>query len=176
MTGRSRLLVVASTFPADAQDGTPAFVRDLAAYEAKEFDTVVLVPRVRGAGADEAVDGMAIRRFRYFLRRFEDLADGAIIENLRGHRMRWLQVLPFFVAEMWALRRAVREHRPDVLHVHWMIPQGISALVAARRVPWVVTTLGGLLLIVAGAWLARSASPPPTADAARPVVSQPASS
>ena len=82
-------------------------------------------------------------RFRYFPRRWEDLADGAMIENLRGGRARWLQVLPFFAAEMWAMRRAVREHRPDVLHVHWMIPQGVAALVAARRVPWVVTTLGG---------------------------------
>src|SRR5215468_753196 len=143
VTGRPRLLVVASTFPASAEDGTPAFVRDLAAYEAREFDTVVLVPRVPGAGRAAPAGELTVRRFRYFPRRWEDLAHGAIIENLRSRRSRWLQVLPFFVAEMWALRRAVREHRPDVLHVHWMIPQGVAALVAARRVPWVVTTLGG---------------------------------
>jgi colanic acid/amylovoran biosynthesis glycosyltransferase len=143
VTGRPRLLVVASTFPADAQDGTPAFVRDLAVREAREFDTLVLVPRVRGAAAQETADGLAIRRFGYFPRRWEGLAEGAIIENLRGRPVRWLQVPPFFAAEIRALRRAVREHRPDVLHVHWMIPQGVCALVAARRVPWVVTTLGG---------------------------------
>ncbi|GAB3464259.1 glycosyltransferase [Actinophytocola sediminis] len=143
MTRRPRLLVVASTFPASAEDGTPAFVRDLAAYAALEFDTEVLVPQVRGAKRVESVNGMTVRRFRYFPRRWEDLADGAIIENLRSKRSRWLQVLPFFLAEIVALRRAVRRHRPDVVHVHWMIPQGVSALVAARTVPWVVTTLGG---------------------------------
>lgn len=118
-------------------------MRDLAAYEAREFDTEVLVPQVRGAARVESANGMTVRRFRYFPSRWEDLAEGAIIENLRTKRSRWLQVLPFFLAEMVAVRRAVRRHRPDVLHVHWMIPQGVSALVAARKVPWVVTTLGG---------------------------------
>jgi glycosyltransferase involved in cell wall biosynthesis len=143
VTGRPRLLVVASTFPTSAEDGTPAFVRDLAAFEARDFDTLVLVPQVPGAARTETAGGLTVRRFRYFPRRWEDLADGAIIENLRSRPSRWLQVLPFLVAETWALRWAVRRHRPDVLHVHWMIPQGVAALVAARRVPWVVTTLGG---------------------------------
>jgi colanic acid/amylovoran biosynthesis glycosyltransferase len=140
---RPRLLVLASTFPAAANDGTPAFVRDLAGYQATEFDTLVLVPRVPGAAGRERTGELTVRRFRYFPRRWEDLAEGAILENLRRDRSRWLQVLPFLLAEVWAVRRAVREHRPDVLHVHWMVPQGLAALLAAGRVPRVVTTHGG---------------------------------
>ncbi len=143
MTARPRLLVLASTFPARAGDGTPAFVRDLAAYEGREFDTVVLVPRVAGAPRAEVFDGVRVQRFGYFPRRYEDLADGAIIENLRARPSRWLQVPAFLAAEAWAVHRAVRRHRPDVVHVHWIVPQGVVALLAARRVPWVVTTLGG---------------------------------
>lgn len=138
-----RLLVVASTFPAEADDGTPAFVRDLAQEASREFDTVVLVPSVPGGAARERAGRVEVRRFRYFPRRWEDLAHGAILENLKARRTRWLQVAPFLVCEALALRRAVREHRPDVLHLHWMIPQGLTALVVARRVPWVLTTLGG---------------------------------
>jgi colanic acid/amylovoran biosynthesis glycosyltransferase len=140
---RPRLLVLASTFPAGRDDGTPAFVRDLAGYQAQEFDTVVLVPQVPGARPRERTGRLTVQRFRYFPRHWEDLADGAILENLRRHPSRWLQVLPFLVAEAWAVRRAVRRHRPDVLHVHWMLPQGLAALVAAPRVPRVVTTHGG---------------------------------
>ena len=140
---RPRLLVLASTFPVATDDGTPAFVRDLAVREAAEFDTVVLVPRVPGAPSRETGGPIVVERFRYFPRRWEDLADGAILENLRRRRSRWLQVVPFVVAEAVALRRAVREHRPDVLHVHWIIPQGVAALLAGRRTPWLVTTLGG---------------------------------
>lgn len=140
---RPRLLVMASTFPAAAQDGTPAFVRDLALQQAIEFETVVLTPRVASAAAREVVDGLTVERFAYFPRRWEDLADGAIIENLRSRRSRWLQVPCLFVAEIVALRRAIRRYRPDVLHIHWLVPQGVAALIGGRRVPWLVTTHGG---------------------------------
>lgn len=137
------MLVLASTFPASAQDSAPAFVRDLAAYESRKYDTAVLVPSVAGGAAREQTHGLSVRRFRYFPRRWEDLADGAILENLRARPSRWLQVGPFFIAEVWALRRLVREVDPDVLHVHWLIPQGVAALAGARGRPMLVTTLGG---------------------------------
>jgi glycosyltransferase involved in cell wall biosynthesis len=140
---RPRLLVVASTFPGQLGDGTPEFIRDLSLRLGATFDVTVLVPRVPGAPEREVVDGVTIERFAYFPRRWEDLAHGAIIENLRAKPSRWLQVAPFVAAETIALRRLVRRHRPDVLHVHWVIPQGVAALLAARRTPWVVTTLGG---------------------------------
>lgn len=135
--------MLASTFPATADDGTPAFVRDLAGYQAEEFDTLVLVPRVRGAARRERYGRVTVQRFRYFPGRWEDLADGAILENLRRHPARWLQVAPFFAAQAWALRRAVRAHRPDVLHAHWLLPQGLAVLVAAKGVPALMTAHGG---------------------------------
>ena len=118
-------------------------MRDLAAYESRKYDTAVLVPSVAGGAAREQTHGLSVRRFRYFPRRWEDLADGAILENLRARPSRWLQVGPFFIAEVWALRRLVREVDPDVLHVHWLIPQGVAALAGARGRPMLVTTLGG---------------------------------
>ena len=136
-------MVLASTFPARYDDGTPAFVRDLAAYEATEFETLVVVPRVPGSARRERQGRLTVHRFRYFPRRWETLADGAILENLRRRPSAWLQVLPFVLAEAWALHRAVRGHRPDVLHVHWLLPQGLAGLIAGRKVPWLVTTLGG---------------------------------
>lgn len=143
VSGRPRLLVLASTFPASAQDSAPAFVRDLAAYESMHYDTTVLVPSVSGGPAQEQTHGLTVRRFRYFPRRWEDLADGAILENLRARKSRWLQVIPFFLAEVLAVRRLVREFEPDVLHVHWIVPQGVAALVSRRGRPMLVTTLGG---------------------------------
>jgi colanic acid/amylovoran biosynthesis glycosyltransferase len=140
---RPRLLVLASTYPARPGDGTPGFVRDLALREAEEYDTVVLVPMVPGAPREENDGPLRVVRFRYFPGRFETLAHGAIIENLRSRRWSWLQVVPFLLAEAFALRRLVREHRPDVLHIHWILPQGAVALLTARAVPWLVTTLGG---------------------------------
>jgi glycosyltransferase involved in cell wall biosynthesis len=140
---RRRLLVLASTYPAQAGDGTPAFVRDLAAAESSRYETTVLVPSVPGSVGREVDGALDVRRFRFFPRRWEDLADGAILENLRSRKSRWLQVPAFLLAEVLAVRRLVRSIQPDVLHVHWLIPQGLAALVAAPRVPKLVTTLGG---------------------------------
>jgi glycosyltransferase involved in cell wall biosynthesis len=157
-TSRPRLLVLASTFPAHPADGTPAFVADLAVAQSKEFDTVVVTPRVPESAARESWSGVEVRRYRFFPRRWEDLAAGAILENLRSRPSRWLQVPFLFAAGALAVRRAVRETAPDVVHVHWIIPQGVMALLGARRSTWLVTTQGGDLYALTSSfvsWLKR---------------------
>ena len=140
---RPKLLVLASTYPARIGDGTPQFVRDLATVEALSYETTVLVPALPGAPRREMDGALSVRRFRYFPRPWEDLVDGAILENLRARRSRWAQVLPLMVAEVLAIRREVKARRPDVIHVHWLIPQGLAALIAAPKVPKLVTSHGG---------------------------------
>lgn len=137
------LLVVASTFPAGAHDGTPAFVRDLSEQLAEDFDVTILVPRVPGSARSEQMGPLKVERFAYFPRKWEDVADGAIIENLRAKKSRWMQVPFFFLFEFLAMRKLVKRLKPDVMHVHWIVPQGIVASLAAPRVPKLLTTLGG---------------------------------
>ena len=140
---KPNLLVLASTFPAHPNDGTPAFVLDLAKREAKRYSVTVLTPRVKGAAGREVIDGVAVVRYPYFFKRFEDLADGAILDNLKSRRSRWTQV-PALVFGLWlALRREVKTLRPAAIHAHWVIPQGLVAALAAPKTPLVVTTHGG---------------------------------
>ena len=140
---RPRLVVSASTYPARAGDGTPSFVRDLAVGMADAFDPLLVVPAVPGAPTREEGDGIHVTRYRFYWRRWEDLADGAILENVRSRKSRLWQVPFFLIAQYFAMRRAVRRHQPAVIHAHWIIPQGIVARLAAPRVPMIVTTLGG---------------------------------
>ncbi len=146
----TRLVVAASTFPARPGDGTPSFVRDLSLVLGRSFETVVVVPRVAGGARRERDGELDVHRFRYFPKRWEDLCDGAILENLRARPTRWIQAPAFIAAETVALARAVRRCRPDVLHLHWMIPQGLVALIAARRVPWLLTVHGADLYALSG--------------------------
>lgn len=141
--GKPRLLVLASTYPARAGDGTPSFVRDLALGMTEAFDVEVLVPAVPDGAPVERDGELTVRRFRYFWKPSEDLADGAILENLRARRSRLVQVPFLLFAEYVAVRRAVRRTRPDVIHAHWIVPQGLVARLATRGIPTVVTTLGG---------------------------------
>ena len=157
---RPRLLVVASTFPATNGDGTPRFVLDLSVQEAESFDVRVLVPMVPGAARTERLtEHVTVDRFRYFPRRWEDLAAGAMLENVKVRRSRWVQVPAFVGAETGAIARAIRQFRPDVLHVHWTIPQGLSALLADRHLPRLVTSHGADAYALSGGasdWLKRT--------------------
>ncbi|MEY4301314.1 MAG: hypothetical protein RJA30_465 [Actinomycetota bacterium] len=146
---KPKLLVLASTFPGTPGDGTPAFVLDLAWQQAKDFEVTVLTPMTPGAAPTEIMpspDGstsVAVVRYRYFFKRWEDLAHGAILDNLKAKKSRLLQV-PFLAHGLfWGTRRLVKELSPAAIHAHWVIPQGILATLAAPSVPLLVTTHGG---------------------------------
>ena len=146
---KPKLLVLASTFPGTPGDGTPAFVLDLALQQARTFDVTVLTPMVPGAAKSETLyskDGslqIQVQRFRYWFKATEDLAAGAILDNLKARKSRFLQV-PFLLHGLfWGTRKFVRQQQPAAIHAHWVIPQGILATLAAPKVPLLVTTHGG---------------------------------
>lgn len=142
--GLPRVLVLTSTFPARTDDGTPAFVADLANELGQDFHVRILAPAVPGGAAREQLSARVdVVRYRYFPRRWEDLADGAILENVRSRRSRLLQVPFLLLGLARAIRRETKLLRPDLIHAHWIIPQGIVAHRVARATPMVVTTLGG---------------------------------
>ncbi len=136
-----RIVVLATTLPARAGDGTPEFVLTLSEHLRRHAESVTIVaPMVRGSARQEEINGVQIRRFRYFPRRWEDLADGAIVPNLRQRPSRWLQV-PFLLGAMvWQSRRTVRGVNATVVHAHWIIPGATVARLSGR--PYVVTVHG----------------------------------
>jgi colanic acid/amylovoran biosynthesis glycosyltransferase len=140
---RPTLLVAASTFPAEAGDGTPGFVLDLALALSSDHRVIVVAPMTKGARKHQRIGDVEVRRYSYFPARWQDLADGAIVDNLRAVPARWLQVPFFFGAMAVALRRETRRSRPDVALLHWIIPQGAVGKLVLGDMPRVVTTLGG---------------------------------
>ena len=162
---KPRVLVLTSTFPARIGDGTPAFVADLALGLGTDYEVRILAPAVPGGAPRERLSAdVDVVRYRYFPRRWEDLADGAILENVRSRRSRLIQVPFLLLGQAIALRREVRRFSPALVHAHWIIPQGVVARTVAARVPTIVTTLGGDLyalgarpLRAAKSWVVRHA-------------------
>src|SRR6266496_933475 len=137
-----RILVLATTFPARAGDGTPEFVLTLSgAFAASGAHVTALVPRVPGSVRSEVIDGVHVRRFAYLPRKLEGLDHGAIMRNLRARPWRILEIPPLVIVFVIAALRQVRRERPDVVHAHWIIPGGLVARVlrAMTGVPYVVT-------------------------------------
>ncbi len=90
----------------------------------------VLVP-AEAEGGVRLEGNVRVHRFRYLPAQWQKLAYGSgIMPNLRRAPWLWAEV-PFFSAAMTAaLLRLVRRERPDVVHAHWLLPQGLVALPA----------------------------------------------
>lgn len=133
-----KVLVLASTFPRWAGDRQPTFILDLArALQRERIEVSVLAPADPAAPGSEDIDGIRVERFRYApLRRLETLAYGSgMLANIRGRPWRWL-LLPLFLAAMvLRVRRACARGEVDVVHAHWIIPQGLCAAVALASLP-----------------------------------------
>jgi glycosyltransferase involved in cell wall biosynthesis len=144
---KRRLLVLTSTFPRWNGDTEPRFVFDLCRRLTGEFDIDVIAPGHALAKAHETLDSLNVHRFRYAPAAFQNLCyEGGITARLRRRRWRYALVPPFLIAGIMATSKLLRRHRYDVVHAHWLIPQGIQALAALRMsdqdVPLVVTSHG----------------------------------
>lgn len=142
---RRNIIVLTSTFPRWSNDTDPPFVYELSRRLTKKFDVHVLAPNYPGARQNENLDGMAVHRFRYFFKRFEKLAGSSgILPTIRKNKLYYL-LIPFFItAEFIALWKLVRKIKPDVVHAHWLIPQGFVAAIVKKLTgtPFVVTAHG----------------------------------
>lgn len=143
---RKKLLVFGSTFPRWKDDTLPPFVYELSKRLTKEFDVSVLAPSYPNSKDYEVMDKMKVYRFHYFIKKYEKLAgSGGILPTLKKNPLFYFQVPFFMLGEYFALKKAVKEIHPDIIHAHWIIPQGwITSLIKkGLGVPYVVTTHGG---------------------------------
>jgi glycosyltransferase involved in cell wall biosynthesis len=141
------LLVVASTYPRWGGDHEPGFVHDLVRQLVQSFDVKVVSPHAPGAVTAEVLDGADVRRYRYAPVGLETLvSDGGMLANLRRTRWKWLLVPGFLASQLAMLLRLHRAWKPDAIHAHWLLPQGLVAALALRllraRTPLLLTSHG----------------------------------
>lgn len=154
---RPSLLVLASTYPRWRDDPEPGFVHELCRRLVADFKVIALVPDAPGADASGMLDDVEVVRYRYAPRALQTLVNnGGIATNLRRSRWKWLLVPGFVLAQYLAARRLLRQRQIDIVHAHWLIPQGLIArrLKAVASIPYVVTSHGGDLFGLRGRMLA----------------------
>jgi glycosyltransferase involved in cell wall biosynthesis len=142
-----RILSIATTHPRFEGDSEPAYVLALNRELVRRgHEVTALVPHASGAETKESIQGVRIRRFRYFIPPSAQMLcyNGGILPNLRKSWTARLN-LPFFLAaQAGAVARAVAFGSFDLIHCHWLITSGLmGALVGApARLPLIVTAHG----------------------------------
>ncbi len=156
---RGRVLCVTSNLPRWAGDSTTPFVLHLAAdLRALGWDVECLAPHAEGAARREELDGVPVERFRYLWPPSAQTIcySGGALVNLRRSRVNQAK-LPALVAAEWAaVARRVARGRYDLVHAHWLLPQGLVATAPPRRTPVVATAHGGDVFGLPGKALARA--------------------
>src|SRR5690554_5520823 len=127
MGTRPVLLVLTSTYPRWKGDPEPAFVHELCRRQTDRFEVHVLCPHSAGASRREAAfDGVTVHRYRYAPDALETLVSGGgSLANLKRSPWKWLLVPSYFIAQIGATLTRVRRLKPQVVHCHWIVLQGV---------------------------------------------------
>jgi len=143
-----RLLVITSTFPRWCDDKEPPFVYELCRRLTENFSVCVLAPHFPGSKRKEIMENVRVQRFRYFFPQFERLAyNGGMLNNVRKRPYLALLIPLFLVSQTIHIFRLLKKHSFSAIHVHWLFPQGLTALIAKTltksTTPIICTSHGG---------------------------------
>jgi glycosyltransferase involved in cell wall biosynthesis len=142
---KRKILVFTSTFPRWHNDTNPPFVYELCKRLTDQFEVHVLTPHYPGAEHEENFGKIKVKRYRYFLPKFEKLAGSiGILPTLKRNKLYFLVVPFFIIAGFLSLLTYTLKIKPDLIHAHWIIPQGFLVYLVSflYRKPYIVTAHG----------------------------------
>jgi glycosyltransferase involved in cell wall biosynthesis len=123
------LLFLTQTYPRFPEDTAGPFIRDLARGLVRGGDRVtVLAPHAPEVMEGWDDGGVAVRTFRYAPERFETLGYGrslAADERVKGEAA--VAAPLYALGLLRALKRALAERPYDLVHAHWIVPNGLVA-------------------------------------------------
>lgn len=144
----NKVLVLTSTYPRWVGDTEPPFVHLLNSYLKEDFDIHVLAPHYLGAEEVEVLDGILVRRFKYFFVSGQKLAyEGGILANIKKQPLKFFLVPCFLFCGFISLLSLLRRNEYQLIHAHWIFPQGflvvLLKLLGLSKAPVLVTSHGG---------------------------------
>ncbi len=157
---KGRVLTLTSTFPRWRNDSTTPFVPRLAGNLQKlGWQVDILAPHAHDAAKTEIINGLRVKRFQYLWpSSLQTICyQGGAMVNLRRNKVNYFKLPLLLFFEWLSLRRSLAAGRYDILHSHWILPQGfIGALAADGRIPHLITVHGGDVFGLRGELYARA--------------------
>jgi glycosyltransferase involved in cell wall biosynthesis len=125
------LLFLTQTYPRFPGDTSGPFIRDLALGLARRGDRVtVLTPHAEGLAPAWNDSGIEVVTFRYAPERYELLGYGRSLEADEKVKGAAAGVAPLYALGAWRALRRLRRRSPrcfDLVHAHWIVPNGLVA-------------------------------------------------
>ena len=131
------LLFLTQTYPRFEGDTAGPFIRDLARGLVRGGDRVtVLAPHAPDVPAAWEDGGVEVATFRYAPEKHEVLGYGRSLEADEKVRGGAALAAPLYaLAAQRALRQRLRGRRFDLVHAHWIVPNGVVAAAAFGKTP-----------------------------------------
>jgi glycosyltransferase involved in cell wall biosynthesis len=131
-----KILFLTQTYPRSLHDTSGPFIRDLARSLVRLGDEVtVLTPHASDVPARWDDGGVDVRSFRYAPARFELFGYSRSLSSDERMRPAAAVVAPaYLAAASLAVRRSLREGF-DLVHAHWIVPNGLIMGGFARKLP-----------------------------------------
>lgn len=141
-----RIGVLTHNYPRFNGDFSGVFVEALCRELVAQGDEVIVWAPDDVAFNRADWGGVEVRRYRYALpRRWQTLGYMRSMQgDLTLKLVNYLLSPLLFMAGIWTVWRDARRLKPDVLHAHWLLPNGFIAAVVARLlgIPLVVSVPG----------------------------------
>jgi glycosyltransferase involved in cell wall biosynthesis len=152
---KKKILVMTSGYKRwqDDEQYNEHFVVELTKRLSQKFNISVLAPSYPSSKAEETIDGIRIYRHKQYISPKVSIAyKNGMISNVRENN--WLiRVIPFYILFQFInLMRIVKKENMQVIHAHWIIPQGLVAvlykIICNRKIKIIATIHGSDFLSI----------------------------
>ena len=126
-----KTLTITSTFQRYDGDTEPDFVFQLTKRLEQDFSATVITPNFCNQHKDKPTTNSTVIWFRYFFNYGERLAyEGGIPSKLAQNKLYYLLVPCFVLSEFLYTLSFLRNNTAKLIHAHWLVPQGLIAILA----------------------------------------------
>lgn len=140
-----KIVILTSSFPYRKGDfhGKFIFYQALGQVELGH-EVHVICPHFPGREFEEVIEGIFVHRFPYcypyHLQRLS--TETGIYLSLSRSFLAWIQLPLFFLSEWYTTNRIISRHTIDVIHSHWIVPQGLVGMICqkTRHKPHIVSS------------------------------------
>lgn len=165
-----KIAVIASSYPRFPGDGTAPFVKSICEHLVKQGHDVEVVAPYDPVVREVAGELVRVRRFRYIWpEKFHIMGHARSLDaDVRLRPLSYL-LLPFFLLGAFiALMRVTSTQKSQVIHAHWVIPNGLVAgwVASIRGIPLIISLHGSdiyvakqnLIFRMVAGWVFRRSS------------------